>query len=117
VRQLFCAFGLLLVWSATGSAVRFNQPVAYDPGVQLASPFDESSSNASVEGLNNTGAVSRSGSSDLGAATFQSSYGVAQLADRGPRRKAVRVYTNADVAHLNDDTGTIRYGDKMAHMN
>jgi hypothetical protein len=104
--------------SATGSTVGFNQPVAYDPGVQLASPFAESPSHAPVEGLNNAGAGSpQSGSSDLGAATFQSSYGVAQLAGRGPRGKAVRVFTNADVARLNDNSGTIRYGDKLAHLN
>ncbi len=172
MRQLFCAFGLLLLWSgtvwaqdtwvppgaysepfapriatpsapvealatpaltldspssvvgasantgsATGSAVHFNQPVAYDPGIQLASPFAESS-NTTVEGVNNTGGPSpRSGSFDPGAATFQSSYGVAQLAGRGPRGKAVRVFTNADVARLNDSSGTIRYGDKLAHLN
>src|ERR1700693_4973043 len=124
MRHLFCAFGLLLLWSgsvwgqetwvppgaysepfapriatpsapaealvtptltldslstvvgtsvstgsATGSTVRFNQPVAYDPGVQLASPFDESSSNQPAEGLNDTGVPSpRLRSSDLGAA-------------------------------------------------
>jgi hypothetical protein len=100
--------------SATGSAVHFNQPVAYDPGVQLASPFDEPYS--STAEVNRTVAPSRPGSSDLGAATFQSSYGVAQLADHGPRLKAVRVYTNADVTRL-DDSGTIRYGDKLAHLN
>src|ERR1700687_3891327 len=170
MRHLFCAFGLLLLWSgsvwgqdtwvppgaysepfapriatpsapvealttptltldspssvvgasnstgsATGSAVHFNQPVVYDPGVQLASPFDEAYS--STAEVNRTGAPSRSGSSDLGAATFQSSYGAAHLAAPGARRKAVRVYTNADVARLNDDAGTIRYGDKLAHLN
>jgi len=95
--------------SSTGSSVVFNQPVSYDPGVQFSSPFYESS---------NAPAAASPGPRrfDLGAATFQSSYGVAQLAGNQVRRKAVRVYTNPDVARLNDTNGMIRYGGKLAHL-
>lgn len=100
--------------SATGSSVVFNQTAFYDPGAQLSSPFYESSkatasdaSAAASPGLRPL---------DLGAATFESSYGVAQLARNQVRRKAVRVYTNPDVARLNDTNGMIRYGGKLAHL-
>ncbi len=99
--------------SATGSSVVFNQPVSYDPGVQFSSPFYESP-NAPVHDES----VARSGTRpfDLGAATFQSSYGVAQLAGNQVRRKTARVYTNPDVARLNDTNGVIRFGGKRAHL-
>ncbi len=56
------------------------------------------------------------GSFNSGAARFQGSYGVAQLMGNQLRRKATRVYTNPDVARLNDSNGVIRYGGKLAHL-
>jgi hypothetical protein len=97
--------------SATGSSVHFNRPVWYEPGVQFTSAFYESS-NATAQ--DDSGPPSRAPRPfELGAATFQSTYGVAQLAGDRVRRKAVRVYTNPDVARLNDTNGTIRYGGKL----
>jgi hypothetical protein len=98
--------------SATGSSVVFNQAAAYDPGVQLSSPFYESS-NATASDAS-TAASPRPRPFDLGAATFESSYGVAQLARNQVRRKAVRVYTNPDIARLNDTNGMVRYAGKLA---
>ena len=99
--------------SPTGSTVVFNQPVSYDPGIQVGSPFYLSSNATAPEE-----SAARSGRRlfDLGAATFQSSYGVAQLMGNQVRRKAARVYTNPDVARLNDTNGVIRYGGKLAHL-
>lgn len=99
--------------SATGSGVVFNQPLSYAPGIQLSSPFHEP--NAPSQGASVASPGPRP--LDLGAATFESSYGVAQLAGNRIRRKAVRVYTNPDVARLNDTNGMIRYGGKLAHLN
>ena len=100
--------------SPTGSSVYVNQPLWYDPGVQQTTAFYESSDVQAHEGSAVSSSVPKF---DLGAATFQDSYGVAQLAaDRG-RPKAARLYTNPDVARLNDMNGTIRYGGKLAHLN
>jgi hypothetical protein len=55
---------------------------------------------------------------DLGAATFQSDYGVAQLAaDSGPRSHAVKTYTNDDLVRLQQNTGEVKFGDKSEHLN
>lgn len=101
--------------SVTDFGVHFNQPVWYGPGVQLNSPLFGSSvalaepaSEASSPGPRPF---------QLGAATFQSSYGVAQLMGSGPRPKASRTYANADVARINDNNGMIRYGSKAERMN
>jgi hypothetical protein len=53
----------------------------------------------------------------LGAATFQSDYGVAQLAGIGPHKKATRRYTNSDVAAVNETNGTIKFRGKLEHVN
>lgn len=93
--------------SPTGSSVVFNQPVSYDPGVQFSSPFYPSPNATAPEE-----SAARSGLRPFnsGAARFQSSYGVAQLMGNQVRRKAVRVYTNPDIARLNNSNGMIRYG-------
>ena len=61
--------------------------------------------------------VSSSYGIELGAATFQSSYGVAQLASTISRGKAKRVYTNQDVASVNDTNGLIKFRGKLEHAN
>ena len=100
--------------SPTGSPVYFNQPRWYDPGV----PFNPPTQESSVSAVQTAAAfsVERHGI-ELGAATFQLDYGVAQLAGIGPRKKATRVYTNPDVAAVNDGNGTIKYGGKLTHLN
>jgi hypothetical protein len=103
--------------SATGSSVHFNRPVWYEPGVQFTSTFYESS-NPPAQRPDDFGGPSRAlRRFESGAATFQDSQGVAQLAGDRARRKAVRVYTNPDVARLNDTNGTIRYGGKVERLN
>jgi hypothetical protein len=97
--------------SATGSPVYVNQPEVYDPRAPLNRPAQEVSTlQATVVPVGPHGI-------DLGGASFQSDYGVAQLVSIAPRRKATKVYTNADMAALNDANGTIRYGGKLAHLN
>jgi hypothetical protein len=97
--------------SAAGSPVHVNQPDVYDPGAPLNPPAQKVSiTQSTVVSVGPHGI-------DLGAARFQSDYGVAQRVSIAPRRKATRVYTNADMATLNDANGTIKYGGKLAHLN
>jgi hypothetical protein len=100
--------------NAAGSPVYYNQPLLYQPGAQYNPPA-QVSSGSSAPALP---AVSggRYGI-DLGAATFQTDYGVAQLAGVGPRKKAKRVYTNPDVAAVNDANGTIRFRGRVERVN
>jgi hypothetical protein len=53
---------------------------------------------------------------EFGAATFQSSYGVARLAWQRHPAPAKRVYTNADIARLEESTGIVKFGDKTERM-
>ena len=97
---------------AAGSRVFYNQPLLYEPGMQYNPPAKGSSA---VQ----TGAAfsaERHGI-ELGSATFQSDYGVAQLAGARARKKATRVYTNPDVAAVNDANGTIKFRGKLEHVN
>jgi hypothetical protein len=98
--------------SPTGSPVHVNQPLWYGPGVQFNAP----AMGPSLSAAPTTAVVSGYGI-ELGAATFQSSYGVAQLAGTISRTKAKRVYTNQDVASVNDTNGSIRFRGKLEHAN
>jgi hypothetical protein len=100
---------------SAGPSVEFNQPLWYAPGVAFQ---------PSIYGFSSTPAQLPARASgekrefELGAATFQSSYGVAQLAAMsGVRGKARRVYTNSDIARLNESNGLIRYTGKTARVN
>jgi hypothetical protein len=100
--------------NATDSPVYFNQPLRYEPGV----PYNPPAQGSSVSSAQTSPAFSseRLGI-ELGAATFQSDYGVTQLVGIGPRRKATKVYTNPDVAAVNDANGTIKFRGKLEHVN
>jgi hypothetical protein len=100
--------------SATGSPVYYNQPLLYQPGVQYNPPTQGSSVRAAQSAA--AFSVERNGI-ELGAATFQMDYGVAQLAGVRPRKKATRIYTNPDVAAVNQATGTIKFRGKLKHVN
>jgi hypothetical protein len=54
---------------------------------------------------------------ESGAATYESSYGAAQLKEKFSGRKAGRVFTNSDIARLNDANGMVKYSGKLAHLN
>jgi hypothetical protein len=54
---------------------------------------------------------------EFGIARFESSQGVAQLAgSAGKPSQPAREYTNTDVDHLNQATGTVRYGGKTERL-
>ncbi len=98
---------------ATGSPVYYNQPLLYQPGVQYNPPIPVSSSSS----RNSSPVAGGRYGIELGAATFQMDYGVAQLAGIGPRKKARKVYTNPDVAGVNEANGTIKFRGKLEHVN
>ena len=95
--------------SATGLPVSVNQPLWYAPGVPFNTPVTTPSLSAAP--------TASSYGIELGAAMFQSSYGVAQLASTISRGKAKRVYTNQDVASVNDTNGLIKLRGQLEHAN
>jgi hypothetical protein len=97
--------------NATGSPVYYNQPLMYGPGVQ----YVQASSVPSAQSFPATSGGKRR--IDLGAATSQMDYGVAQLAGIVPRKKAKKTYTNPDVAGVNDATNTIKFRGKVERVN
>ncbi len=99
--------------NATGSPVYYNQPLLYQPGVQYNPSIQVSGSSARNSSQVSGGLYGI----ELGAATSQMDYGVAQLAGIGPRKKARKVYTNPDVAGVNEATGTIKFRGKLEHVN
>ena len=58
----------------------------------------------------------RSESFNFGAARSQSSYGAAELASRLHPSKAAKVYTNQDVAKVNDTNGLVKFGNETRHL-
>lgn len=104
--------------SATASSAHFNRPLWYAPGTQYNWPSSESPASAAPTQVGSRAATAGAPHGfEFGAATFQSSYGAAQLAANRSRQKAGRVYTNPDVARLSDATGIIKYGGKVEHLN
>jgi hypothetical protein len=97
--------------NATGSPVYYNQPLMYEPGVR----YVQASSVPSAQPFPAASGEKRG--IDLGAATSQMDYGVAQLAGISPRKKAKRVYTNPDVAGVNEATNTIKFRGKVERVN
>jgi hypothetical protein len=86
----------------------FVQPVWYDPQVQLQVP---------VEVPPQPGQIAEGEWFRFGAATFPSSYGVAQLAAGAHISKTpVRTYTNRDVEGTNRSNGAVSYQGKTKHM-
>jgi len=98
--------------SATSLPVYVNQPLWYAPGVRFSAAAEASSAAAAP-----TNAAVSGHRIELGAAMFQSSYGVAQLAGTIARAKAKRIYTNQDVASVNDTNGLIKFHGKLEHAN
>lgn len=97
-------------------SLHVNQPLWYSPGVQFdPTIYESSASPAPVSSTASTSPEPRG--FQVGAATFQSSYGVARLMGNRPGPKTRHIYTNADVARVNDATGTIKLGSRLARAN
>jgi hypothetical protein len=99
--------------NSDGSPVYYNQPLRYQPGVPYNPPVQVLASAVRTSSPVSGGRYGI----DLGAATSQMDYGVAQLAGIGPRKKAKKTYTNPDVAAVNEATGTIKFRGKIERVN
>jgi hypothetical protein len=93
------------------------------PGEQLPSSVFFGSEESSIE--SGTEGESRSQGStstesrplELGVATFQDSYGAAQLAaSTRARQQAKRLYSNLDIERMNQMTGMVKYEGKTEHL-
>jgi hypothetical protein len=106
--------------AAIDSGVQVNQPLWYAPGVQFNRPLFLDSSIASAQAQANfmqTEARAEEDRYESGAALSEMSYGVAQLKSQAPGPKATRVFTNSDLARVNDANGTVKYAGKLEHLN
>jgi hypothetical protein len=86
----------------------FAQPVWYGGGPEASSETGTTAPPADSQRLFH-----------FGAAAFQSSYGVARLAQESrsrPSQKAVKLYTNADVEKFAQESGAIAHGNKTEHL-
>jgi hypothetical protein len=114
------AVGASATMNATGASGAYvNQPLWYEPGVQISAQEYESPFGVlpASEAKNNfaAGSATPAAAFNSGAATFESSIGAAQLMTK-PGRKATRTYTNPDVRQVNGTNGTVKYAGKLAHL-
>jgi hypothetical protein len=105
---------------ATASDLTVETPSPYSRIIPLLAPGITFSSQTRDEGSGT--AQSQNGSLDLGAATFQSDYGVAQLArNLGPHPHAAKTYTNDDLNRLrennNGNDGEVKSDNKTEPRN
>ena len=107
--------------NATLSVFPAGPVVQYPPSLALGLENLPIESGAGVEA--STEAESRGEASteprplELGVASFQDSYGVAQLAASSrARQQAKRLYTNLDVDRMNQMTGMVKYEGKTERL-
>jgi hypothetical protein len=93
-------------------------PLVTTPSISFGGPTLQVGISDGVQD-NASGAASSSRMSDgfdLGASRSEGNYGAAELASRSHPRKASRVYTNQDVAQVNDTNGLVKFGNKTEHL-
>ena len=107
--------------NATLSVFPAGPVVQYPPSLALGLENSSSESGADIEA--STEAESRGEEStearplELGVASFQDSYGVAQLAAGSrARQQAKHLYTNLDVDRMNQMTGMVKYEGKTERL-
>jgi len=101
----------LSIVSTAGGAV-FAQPMWYG-----SNGTDMPSAGNAAETSATTGSVAaQSGLFQTGAAVFQDSYSVIQLGARA-KRQTSRVYTNQDIARIQQLQAVVRFGDKPQSLN
>jgi hypothetical protein len=102
-------------------------PLVTTPSISLdspplpATPFAQPVWHGSLAATTNANPANEGASEEsgfrFGAARFESSYGAAQLA-KGARvnPKEARLYTNQNIAELNQNLGTVKFGSKTEHL-
>ena len=97
---------------STGAGAVFAQPMWYG-----SSGTDMPTAGNVAEASAATGAsTTQSGLFQTGAAVFQDSYSVIQLGARA-KRQSSRVYTNQDIARIQQLQAVVRFGDKTQSLN
>lgn len=93
-------------------------PVEQLPPSRALGPANSSiESRAEVESRGEATPSAETRPLELGAASFQDSYGVAQLAASSrERHEAKRLYTNLDVERMNQMTGIVKYEGKTERL-
>jgi hypothetical protein len=94
-------------------------PLVTTPSLTLGSTsLQTGSSDASMNDNDGgtTNSAFRSERFDFGAARSQDSFGAAELKSWSHPRKAARLYTNQDVAQVNDTNGLVKFGNKTEHL-
>lgn len=105
-------------YATTGVYAMPAVPLVTTPSISLEGPpLQIGISEAPAENDNNqTNSADESRFFDSGAARSEDSYGAAELASRFHSHKATRVYTNQDVAQVNDTNGLVKFGTKTEHL-
>jgi|HubBroStandDraft_6_1064221.scaffolds.fasta_scaffold191569_3 hypothetical protein len=93
-------------------------PLVNTPSLTLGASSQQVEANEATADadVNETSTSSKSDGFNSGAARSQDSYGAAELASRFHPGKAAKVYTNQDVAQVNDTNGLVKFGNKTEHL-
>jgi hypothetical protein len=91
-------------------------PLVNTPSLTLGAISWQSQAGDADTEVNATSSSRKSAGFDFGAALSQDSYGAAELASQFHPAKAAKVYTNQDVAQVNDTNGLVRFGNKTEHL-
>jgi hypothetical protein len=100
-----------------GPVEQFPPPVMFGPSnLSIESP-SEAESRVETESRGEAAPSAETRPVELGVATFQDNYGVAQLAAGSrARQQAKRLYSNLDVERMNQMTGMVKYEGKTERL-
>ena len=100
-----------------GPVEQFPPPVMFGPLNSSIESFSEAESRVETESRGEAAPSAETRPVELGAASFQDSYGVAQLAAGSrARQEAKRLYSNLDIERMNQMTGMVKYEGKTEHL-
>ena len=103
--------------NATLSVFPAGPVVQYPPSLALGWENSSFESGPEVEARTEGTASAETRPLELGVASFQDSYGTAQLAAASrTRQQAKRLYTNLDVDRMNQMTGMVKYEGKTERL-
>jgi hypothetical protein len=96
---------------------QFPPPVMFGPSNSSIESRSEAESRVETESRREAAPSAETRPVELGAASFQDSYGVAQLAaGLRARQGAKRLYSNLDIERMNQMTGMVKYEGKTEHL-
>ena len=100
-----------------GAVVQYPPTLALEPANSLIGFQEEPELNTQTESQAETTSSNEPRPLQLGLASFQASYGVAQLAATSrARQQAKHLYTNLDVERMNQMTGMVKFEGKTERL-